>query len=68
MSSMISSGKGTYSPRVKVEVQREVHEALRELKQRGESFNDVIARLIEVLESQKCIQKCSGNCSGNYSE
>ena len=56
---MSSKGtKGTYSPRVKVEVQREVHEALRELKQRGESFNDVIARL---LESQKCIQKCSGN-------
>lgn len=50
----------SYSPKVKVEVQREVHEALRELKQRGESFNDVIARL---LESQKCVQKCSGNCS-----
>lgn len=47
---------GMYSPRVKVEVQREVHEALRDLKQRGESFNDVIARL---LESQKCVQKCS---------
>lgn len=49
---------GTYSPKVKLEVQREVHEALRALKQRGESFNDVIARL---LESQKCVQKCSGN-------
>ena len=61
---MSSEGtKGTYSPRVKVEVQREVHEALRELKQRGESFNDVIARL---LESQKCIQKCSGNCSEQF--
>lgn len=47
---------GTYSPKVKVEVQREVHEALRELKQRGESFNDVIARL---LESQKCVQSSS---------
>lgn len=56
MSSGMSSGKGTYSPRVKVEVQREVHEALRELKQRGESFNDVIARL---LETKKCSQKCS---------
>lgn len=61
MSTMMSSGtKGTYSPKVKVEVQREVHEALRELKQRGESFNDVIARL---LESQKCVQKCSVECS-----
>lgn len=59
MSSGMSS-KGTYSPKVKLEVQREVHEALRALKQRGESFNDVIARL---LESQKCVQKCSGNCS-----
>ena len=54
------SSKGTYSPKVKVEVQREVHEALRELKQRGESFNDVIARL---LYTKKCSQQCSGNCS-----
>lgn len=58
MSTMMSSG--TYSPKVKVEVQREVYEALRELKQRGESFNDVIARL---LESQKCVQSNSENCS-----
>lgn len=61
---MSSGTKGTYSPKVKVEVQREVHEALRELKQRGESFNDVIARL---LESQKCVQSSSGN-SENCSE
>lgn len=58
MSTMMSSG--TYSPKVKVEVQREVHEALRELKQRGESFNDVIARL---LESQKCSECIQSNCS-----
>ncbi len=58
MSSGMSS-KGTYNPKVKLEVQRYVQEALRELKQRGESFNDVIARL---LESQKCVQKCS-ECS-----
>lgn len=63
----MSSGKGTYSPRVKVEVQREVHEALRELKQRGESFNDVIARLLESQKCSECIQKCSGN-SENCSE
>lgn len=37
----------SYITKVKIEVTNEVHGKLRDLKGRGETFNEVIARLIE---------------------
>lgn len=41
----------SYESKIRIEVTNDVHRALRELKQGGETFNEVIARLIE--ESSK---------------
>lgn len=40
----------SYESKIRVEVSTEVHTALRELKQRGESFNDVLKRVLGVPE------------------
>lgn len=37
----------SYELTIKVGIRPEVHQALRDKKQRGESFNDVIKRLLE---------------------
>ena len=36
----------SYETKVRVEVTNDVHRALRELKERGESFNDVLRRVL----------------------
>lgn len=44
----------TYEPKIKIDVTRDVHEHLRGLKKKGDSFNDVLRR--ELLE-ERC-EKC----------
>lgn len=34
----------TYEPKIKIDVTRDVHEHLRGLKKKGDSFNDVLRR------------------------
>lgn len=41
----------SYETKIRIEVTNDVHRALRELKERGESFNGVLRRLLE-LESK----------------
>ena len=36
----------SYETKVRIEVTNDVHRALRELKERGESFNDVLRRIV----------------------
>lgn len=36
----------SYESKVRIEVTNDVHRALRELKERGESFNDVLRRVL----------------------
>lgn len=36
----------SYEAKVRIEVTNDVHQALRELKQGGESFNEVLRRLV----------------------
>lgn len=36
----------SYETKVRIEVTNDVHRALRELKERGESFNDVLRRVL----------------------
>lgn len=36
----------SYESKVRIEVTNDVHSALRELKERGESFNDVLRRIV----------------------
>ena len=38
----------SYESKIRIEVTNDVHQALRELKQGGESFNDVLRRLLEL--------------------
>lgn len=50
-----------YEPRIKIDVKRSVHEALRERKTGKETFNEVIRGLLESAE--KC-KGCSESCKG----
>lgn len=36
----------SYESKIRIEVTNDVHRALRELKERGESFNDVLRRVL----------------------
>ena len=38
----------SYESKVRIEVTNDVHRALRELKERGESFNDVLRRVLHI--------------------
>ena len=38
----------SYESKVRIEVTNDVHRALRELKERGESFNDVLRRVLSL--------------------
>ena len=38
----------SYTTRVKIEVSNEVHSTLRMLKERGDSFNDVLERILSI--------------------
>lgn len=38
----------SYESKVRIEVTNDVHRALRELKERGESFNDVLRRVLNL--------------------
>lgn len=50
-----------YEPRIKIDVKRNVHEALRERKTGKETFNEVIQGLLESAEQCKgCVEKCKG--------
>lgn len=40
----------SYETKVRIEVTNDVHRALRELKERGESFNDVLRRVLLISE------------------
>ena len=45
----------SYESKIRIEVTNDVHRALRELKQGGETFNDVLRRLLELdtVDKQK---------------
>lgn len=38
----------SYESKIRIEVTNDVHRALRELKERGESFNDVLRRVLSL--------------------
>lgn len=57
-----------YEPRIKIDVKRNVHEALRERKTGKETFNEVIQGLLESAEQCRCCRGCSEKCKGTAEE
>ena len=50
-----------YEPRIKIDVKRNVHEALRARKTGKETFNEVIQGLLESAEQCRgCAERCKG--------